>query len=98
MDERPKTAQELLALPIGPAFSQEVFDLTEEDWARGFIEFRGLKHAVSRRRARLIIPIAPEVVVFASHDKDVMAANDADGEWWSLGRYADGSWFRRQVG
>jgi hypothetical protein len=44
----------------------------------------------------VLVPVAPEMVAFWSEDEDVISCLDYDGIRWTLGRYADGSWFRHR--
>jgi hypothetical protein len=44
------------------------------------------------------VPVMPSVVAFYSSDNEIVSHCDGDGTNWTLGRYADGSWFKRRVG
>lgn len=45
---------------------------------------------------RVAIPIQdPEMCVFSEPD-DVLFCADENGDYWKLGRYADGRWFRKR--
>jgi hypothetical protein len=94
---RPQTAEQFFALPIGPAIGCEIYDLTEEDLARGVIQVRGETVVVSGGRPRsLKIPTMPETVVVDYTAEEPLMWCNGDGDYWTLGRYADGGWFRQR--
>jgi hypothetical protein len=45
---------------------------------------------------RYTVPIAPSVIAPWLADDAIRTLQDDDGVWWSVGRYADGQWFRRR--
>lgn len=76
--ERPRTADEFAALPIGPEI--------------------GTREKTMPDDSKVWVPVIRSAMTFfVSHD-DPMGYTDADGVFWSLGRYADGSWFRQRKG
>ena len=98
-DRRPETAVQLLALPEGPAFGMHEHVVTPEERARGCAWVFGRHVTIPpAAAARIRVPVAPDLVAFASEVDDLLAATDPEGQRWTLGRYADGTWFRKREG
>jgi hypothetical protein len=74
-DQRPRTMEDMVALPEGPEFGQ-------------------MDIIVNGRK--VVIPVAPAVMTFWSEEGDPLGYRDADHVHWSLGRYADGRWYRQR--
>lgn len=70
---------------------------------RSFDEFMALPVGGGfglRIEGRVRIPVAPDVVAFFSEPNDLITVYDRSEEedtCWTLGRYRDGTWFRREV-
>jgi hypothetical protein len=73
---RPRTAEDIMALPVGPAFSFKDKIIDGKRWQ---------------------IPVAPALKASFFGGDDLMAAKAEDGQWWSIGEYADGSWYRHRM-
>lgn len=95
-NQRPLTAKEIAALPEGPAFSLEEHAYTDEDRKNGYIIVRGKRINVVVGCSKVMIPVAPEVVATYAEEDDPISYVDAKGVGWTLGRYADGRWFRQR--
>lgn len=80
-ERQPKTAAEILALPIGPEFGQEVVMWADAEYG-------------PREMRR---PVLPEIEVVWTEDDEPMMACDADGIWWMVSKYAGGDYFRRRI-
>ena len=76
MMNRPTTPEEVMALPVGPAFSfvDKIID-----------------------GKRVSVPVAPRTKATFFGDDDMRACKDETGQWWVIGEYADGSWYRRRM-
>lgn len=91
---RPRTDEELRALPEGPAFSQEEFEVKTDDGGT-FAMVDGARVKLSDGSRRYCRPVMPDVIAYHSEPDDPIAWVD-DGGAWLLGRYADGSWFKQR--
>lgn len=97
-DGRPKTIEEFSALPIGPEFKFGEHVLTEEDMANGYIMVGDKRHNIVTPCRSVRWPIPPNVVAHYVTKNDINGYRDAEhGDLWSLGLYADGSWFRKRA-
>lgn len=94
--QRPHTAEQIAALPEGPMYGFEEHPYTEQDRKNGYITVRGKRINVVVGCSKVMTPIAPDVVATYADETDVIAYVDADGIGWTLGRYADGRWFRQR--
>lgn len=94
--QRPKTVEEFRALPVGPAFGQQRYEITADDRRNGYAMIGSARYDISDTSASSItIPVVPEMVAFYSDPTDIVSVTDGEAAWM-LGRYADGSWFRRR--
>lgn len=93
---QPMTAEEILALPQGPAYGVERHEVTEIDRARGYMIVSG-KRVPPPRVKYLDVPSAPKTVAVYFDETDIMSCCDSDGVMWALGKYEHGEWFRRRV-
>lgn len=97
-DNRPHTAAEMAALPIGPEFGVEEHVYTDQDRQNGYITVRGKRIDIDVRLSKMQIPVArPVVVPPLGEEDDIVSYRDEDGVHWMLGRYADGAWFRKRM-
>jgi len=70
---------------------------------KSFAEFMALPEGGGfgiRTENGVSVPVAPDVICFFSELNDLITVYDQSGEedqCWTLGRYADGTWFRREV-
>ena len=46
---------------------------------------------------RVLVPVAPDLVLFWSEDGDMVGYTDSDGTRWDLVKFADGSWSRQRA-
>jgi hypothetical protein len=91
---KPKTRKEILALPIGP-FVTHVYELTAEDYERGYAIVDGKrKPAIGKCYVRSEMK---PIIVFSYEPDDAVFVRDDDGAAWSLGQWADGTYFRQYV-
>lgn len=95
---RPRTAEDFWSLPEGPAAGAEFHQYTDADRQRGFIEIHGKRYQVKPALKGITMPVLPQVVAFHSEDDEIVAGVHPDGEYWKLGHYADGRWFRQRRG
>lgn len=89
------TAEKIAALPEGPSSGMQEVILTPEESAKGektIVGGRSVTFTPGIRSLKLPDP-RPTVAIFLDDD-DVQSYVDADGIRWSLGRYANGEWFR----
>lgn len=90
------TADRIAALPEGQQFGMQKIALTPDESAKGeklvgetLVTFRPGVHS-------LILPEPrPTIAIFLEED-DVQSYVDGAGACWSLGRFADGEWFRQR--
>jgi hypothetical protein len=95
ISDRPRTIEQFAALPVGPEYGVQRYEITDIDHKRGFIEVSGARCEVCDGVRFIDIPIAPEVVSFWSEPTDTLSWINKEGTW-GLGRYADGRWFRER--
>lgn len=93
---RPRTAEEMDALPIGPAFGMFLHDVSDADRARGYTLIKGRPCPVTDTQAAVRMPVAPAVIATWAEDDDIQSYCDTNGERWTLGQYADGRRFRQR--
>ena len=74
-DSYPRSEADVLALPIGPAFS------SREMMCDG---------------RKVIVPVMSSIQAFFVEPDMVLMASNAKGRW-TIGRYADGRYFRRRA-
>lgn len=97
---RPASHAEFMALPEGGGFGISTREYTPEEFAQGWVMINDTKHKIADGAKRISIPVAPDVICFFSEPNDLVTVWDQSGEedrCWTLGRYADGTWFRREV-
>lgn len=92
--QRPRTIAEIAALPIGPTWRTEEHEVTAEDRQRGYKILYGRQINVRPITQTIRIPLYPSVISFYSEEHDLLGYTDEAGIQWTLGRYADGQWFR----
>ena len=83
----------MAALPEGPA--ADCMELNATASASGSATIGEIGPAKPKPN-RVMIPVIRETVCFYSDDDDICGYVDGDGTAWTLGRYNDGSWFRRR--
>lgn len=100
LEDRPKSHAEFMALPEGGGFGMWKHQYTADEIARGWMLIGGKRVEVDGRAKYISIPVEPDTVAFFNEPNDLMIIWDRSGEedrCWTLGRYADGTWFRREV-
>ena len=77
--------------------------MMSKDRPRSHAEFMALPEGGGfgvRTENGVSVPVAPDVVSFHSEPSDLVTAYERHGDGtrcWALGRYRDGTWFRREV-
>jgi hypothetical protein len=97
MTIRPKTTAEILALPVGPDIGVKTYRYTAEDKSRGYAIVRGKRFDITVGCNSLMVPVMPDVIADYVSEDDSLGAVDGHGVAWSVGKYADGSYFKRRL-
>jgi len=94
----PRTAEEMMALPIGGGFSRVTCAVTDEDRLRGFLTMEdGHPFKIDPDAPPQITILVQEPTIAYYTGDGLVFSCVGDGETWKLGRYADGRWFRERA-